>query len=151
MVRHGGYDDLEVGYTFGRQVTVTEMHALLANTLFFDSVPLHTDEEAGASSMYGRRIAPGPLVAGIASVTLGMHLDGAAVGYLEQTERFKAPIYPGDTVSVEWTVASKTAKPRFKGGIVTFDGICRNDRGQVVIELNGTAIVSNAPDELGDD
>jgi len=151
MGRRGGYDELTIGYSFGRQVTITNMHTLLANALFADAVPLHTDDEAGASSMYGRRIAPGPLVAGIAAVTLGMHLDGAAVGYLEQVERFKGPIHPGDTVSVEWTVASKTPKPRFKGGIVVFEGVCRNQHGQAVMELGGTAIISNAPDELGEE
>lgn len=150
MTRRGGYDELPVGYSFGRQVTITEMHALLANMLFADAVPLHTDDEAGKASMYGKRIAPGPLVAGIAAVTLGMHLDGAAVGYLEQVERFTGPVHPGDTVEVEWTVVSKTPKEQFKGGIVKFEGICRNQRGASVMELGGTAIVSNAPDEIGE-
>jgi acyl dehydratase len=149
MARVGGYDELTVGYTFGRRVTITETHTLLANALFLDAVPLHTDDVAGAESMYEGRIAPGPLVAGIAAVTLGMQLDGAAVGYLEQVERFKGPIHPGDTISVEWTVASKTPKPRFKGGVVEFEGACRNQNGKTVMALGGTAIISNAPDELG--
>jgi acyl dehydratase len=138
------YDRLEVGTGFGRRVTLTETHLVLANTLFTDSVPLHTDDLAGkAFEAYGGRIMPGPVVAGLAAVTLGMNLEGAAIAYLEQVERFKGPVFPGDTIAVSWRVAEKIDKPRFKGGIVVFEGDCRNQRDEVVLECEGKAIVTN--------
>jgi 3-hydroxybutyryl-CoA dehydratase len=140
----GMYDRLHVGYSFGRTLTLTETHLVLANTLFADSVPLHTDDLAGREhAAFGGRIMPGPVVAGIAAVTLGMSLEGAAIGYLEQVERFKAPVFPGDTVKVTWNVAEKVDKERFKGGIVTFVGDCRNQDDVVVLECEGKAIVTN--------
>jgi phosphate acetyltransferase len=141
----GVYDALAVGESFARTLTLTETHLLLGNILFADSVPLHTDELTGAQSAYGGRIMPGPIVAGVAAVTLGMALRGAAIGYLEQTEWFRAPVLPGDTVTVTWTVADKADKPRFQGGVVTFEGRCVKQDGSVVLDCRGVAIVTNVP------
>lgn len=141
----GVYDALVIGYEFSRRVTLTETHMLLGNTLFADSVPLHIDELAGQASAYGSRIMPGPVVAGLAAVTLGMSLKGAAIGYLEQREYFKAPVRPGDTVKVTWTVTERTDKERFNGGIVTFTGQCTNQDGVVVLDCLGVAIITNRP------
>jgi hypothetical protein len=78
------YDNLIVGDQFSRSITLTEAHLLLGNMLFADSVPLHVDQLTGEQSAYGSRIMPGPVVAGLAAVTLGMNLKGSAIGYLEQ-------------------------------------------------------------------
>ena len=139
----GVYDELVLGYQFSRRITLTETHLLLGNTLFADSVPLHTDEMTGRESAYGGRIMPGPVVAGLAAVTLGMNLKGAAIGYLEQREYFKAPLFPGDTVTVTWTVTEKADKERFNGGVVTFSGSCTNQHDAVVLECLGVAIITN--------
>jgi 3-hydroxybutyryl-CoA dehydratase len=141
----GVYDALVLGFQFSRRVTLTETHLLLGNTLFADSVPLHTDELIGRASEYGSRIMPGPVVAGLAAVTLGMNLQGAAIGYLEQREYFKAPVRPGDTVTVTWTVTDKADKERFAGGVVTFTGRCTNQEEVVVLECLGVAIITNRP------
>jgi 3-hydroxybutyryl-CoA dehydratase len=141
----GVYDQLEVGHRFSRRITLTESHLLLGNMLFADSVPLHTDEVTGAESAYGSRIMPGPVVSGIAAVTLGMNLQGAAIGYLEQREYFKAPVRPGDTVTFEWTVTKKDPKERFQGGVVTFEAVCTNQHEEVVLECVGVAIITNRP------
>jgi len=146
----GMYDRLEIGTSFGRTITLTETHLVLANTLFVDSVPLHTDDVAGrAIEAFGGRIMPGPVVAGLAAVTLGMTLEGSAIGYLEQVERFKKPAFPGDTITITWNVAEKVDKERFKGGIVSFAGDCRNDRDEVVLECEGKAIITNDDLSLG--
>ena len=141
----GVYDYLTLGFEFARRVTLTETHLVLGNTLFADSVPLHTDELTGQESDYGGRIMPGPVVAGLAAVTLGMTLKGAAIGYLEQREHFKAPVRPGDTVTVTWTVTKKDDKARFKGGVVTFSGVCTNQDDVVVLDCLGVAIITNEP------
>jgi acyl dehydratase len=146
-LQRGVYDKLTVGYQFGRRVTLTETHLLLTNAVMADSVPLHVDEITGRASMYGGRILPGPLVAGLAAVTLGMSLGGAAIGYLEQREVFKAPVKPGDTITVTWTVLEKVDKERFRGGIVTFGGVCSNQDGVVALECTGVAIITNEPEE----
>jgi acyl dehydratase len=99
----------------------------------------------GTESAYGGRIMPGPVVAGLAAVTLGMNLKGAAIGYLEQREYFKAPVFPGDTITFVWTVTKKDPKERFQGGVVTFDGNCTNQKGEVVLTCLGVAIITNQP------
>jgi 3-hydroxybutyryl-CoA dehydratase len=148
MAREGVFDALGPDTVLSRRLTVTETHLLLASALFADSVPLHVDQVTGSQSMYGSRIAPGPIVAGMAAVTLGMSLDGAAIAYMEQRERFRGAVLPGDTVTIEWRVARKEAKERFKGGLVFFEGSCTNQRNEVVMELEGTSIVSNRPDDV---
>jgi 3-hydroxybutyryl-CoA dehydratase len=137
------YDNLIVGDQFSRSITLTEAHLLLGNMLFADSVPLHVDQLTGEQSAYGSRIMPGPVVAGLAAVTLGMNLKGSAIGYLEQREYFKAPVRPGDTVTVTWTVSKKEPKERFQGGVVTFEGSCENQNKEVVLECLGVAIITN--------
>jgi 3-hydroxybutyryl-CoA dehydratase len=143
----GVYDALVIGDALSRRVTLTETHLLLGNILFADSVPLHTDDLTGLESSYGGRIMPGPVVSGLASVTLGMTLKGAAIGLLEQREYFKAAVRAGDTITVTWTVAKKDDKARFKGGIVTFEGRCINQHDEVVLECLGVAIITNSPPE----
>jgi 3-hydroxybutyryl-CoA dehydratase len=63
-----------------------------------DRNPIHFDEEAGAASPFGGRVAHGMLTAAFISAVIGNNLPGAGAIYLSQQLSFRAPVRPGDDV-----------------------------------------------------
>ena len=100
-----------------------------------DTNPVHLDDSYAAGTRFGRRIAHGMIAAGLISATLANDLPGPGTVYLSQTLQFKAPVYPGDTITATVEVKSVRAdKP-----IVTLGTVCTNQENKVVLE--GEAVV----------
>jgi acyl dehydratase len=137
------YDEVSVGDRFGASVTVTETHLVLAAGMFGDFNPLHVDEEFAKKSRFGTRILHGPFTSALVSAPVGMYFSGTAIAYLEHSCRFKAAVRPGDTLSTQWTVTEKLAKPKHKGGIFVLQGVCTNQSAEVVVEALGKILVSS--------
>lgn len=72
-----------------------------------------------------------------------MLLYGTAIAYMEHSIRFTAPVKPGDTLHVTWTVTAKDDKPKHDGGIVSFTGVCQNQDGTTVAEATAKLLVKN--------
>jgi len=100
-----------------------------------DTNPVHLDEVYAAGTRFGRRIAHGMIAAGLISATLANDLPGPGTVYLSQTLQFKAPVYPGDTITT--TVEVKNVRP--DKPIVTLSTTCTNQENKVVLE--GEAVV----------
>ena len=77
------------------------------------------------------------------SASIGMYFYGTAVAYLEHNCRFIAPVFAGDTLSVEWTITETLDKPRSNGGIAILSGYCSNQRGEQIAEASGKILLSN--------
>jgi 3-hydroxybutyryl-CoA dehydratase len=137
------YDEVAVGDRFGASVTVTETHLVLAAGMFGDFNPLHVDEAFAKKSRFGTRILHGPFTAALVSAPVGMHFSGTAIAYLEHGCRFKAAVRPGDTLATEWTVTQKLPKPKHQGGLFVLEGVCTNQRGEVVAEALGKILVAS--------
>lgn len=135
------FEETRVGEKFLHAITVTETHLVLASAIFADFNPLHVDERFAKRSMFGGRIAPGPLTAGIMAGVLGNYFGGTAMALLEHKTVFKAPVKPGDTLYTEWEVQGKAWKERLQGGIVRLKGVCTNQEGQVVAEAESQLLV----------
>jgi 3-hydroxybutyryl-CoA dehydratase len=103
-----------------------------------DANPVHLDDAYAATTRFGRRIAHGMLAAGLISATLANDLPGPGTIYLSQTLQFKAPVYPGDTITT--TVEVKSARP--DKPIVTLGTICTNQENVVVLEGEAVVLVS---------
>lgn len=100
-----------------------------------DYNPVHLDDAYAAATRFKRRIAHGMIAAGLISAALANDLPGSGTVYLSQTLNFKAPVYPGDTITVTIEVKSLHAsKP-----IATLSTTCANQDGVVVLE--GEAVV----------
>jgi 3-hydroxybutyryl-CoA dehydratase len=138
------FEQVEVGETFSGSMTVTEAHIVLAAGIFGDLAPLHVDEEFAKTTAFGTRIAHGTLTTGMMAGVLSGHFHGTAIGYLEQNVRFRAPVFPGDTVVSEWEVLEKAAKPKLGGGIVSFAITCRNQEGTELLSGTAKAIIRGA-------
>jgi len=103
-----------------------------------DTNPIHLDDAYAAGTRFGRRIAHGMIAAGLISATLANDLPGPGTVYLSQTLQFKAPVYPGDTITATVEVKStRTDKP-----IVTLGTTCTNQENKVILEGEAVVLVS---------
>ena len=118
-----------------RTTTITDEMIRLFADLTGDTNPVHLDEAYAAGTSFGRRIAHGMIAAGLISATLANDLPGPGTVYLSQTLQFKAPVYPGDTITT--TVEVKTARP--DKPILTLATTCKNQSDVLVLE--GEAVV----------
>jgi 3-hydroxybutyryl-CoA dehydratase len=123
MARGTYFSDFNVGDAFksvGR--TVTESDVCTFAGLSGDFNPLHTDATFAAKTPFGQRIAHGMLIASISTglgQTLGI-FEGTTLALMEQSFKYKAPVFFGDTVHMKLIV--EAVKPSSKGGkgVVSF-------------------------------
>jgi 3-hydroxybutyryl-CoA dehydratase len=135
------FDELAVGDTFARAVTITDTHLVMSAGLLGDFNPLHVDEEFARKSRFGGRILHGMMTSAIMGGPVGMHFHGTAVAYLEHNARFLAPVRPGDTLAIEWTIDALIPKPRHGAGIVEMTGSATNQDGVVTTQVTGKIMV----------
>jgi 3-hydroxybutyryl-CoA dehydratase len=126
---------LTVGDNASRSLTITDDTIRAFAEVTGDTNPVHLDDDYAAGTRFGRRIAHGMIAAGLVSATLANDLPGPDTVYLNQTLKFKLPVYPGDTVTA--TVEVLTVRP--DKPIVTLSTVCTNQDDEVV--LQGEAVV----------
>jgi len=89
---------------FSKQITPENIATFAEIT--GDTQPLHTDPTFGSKTRFKKPIAHGMIGAGIISAAIGVHLaPGKVVVYLGQNMQFRAPVYPGDTITAIVEVA----------------------------------------------
>jgi acyl dehydratase len=120
----GYFEDFEEGMAFrtaGR--TITEADVVNFAGLSGDFNPIHVNDSYASETMFGQRIAHGLLVLGIASgLTTGLGFMGDKVeAFMGLEWKFREPVFLGDTIHVELSVARTRASRRLGGGIVFFD------------------------------
>ena len=131
------YEDLEINRVFeSPKRTITDADVTLFAGFSGDFNPIHTDEEFAKKTQFGTRILHGP--AGFAIATglesrLGIK-EGTAIAFLGMTWDLRAPIFPGDTIHVIETIASKRETSKPDRGIVNFDVKLVNQKGEVCQE-----------------
>jgi len=127
--------NLETGDKASRSLTIRDDTIRAFAEVTGDTNPVHLDDDYAAGTRFGRRIAHGMIAAGLISATLANDLPGPGTVYLNQTLKFKLPVYPGDTVTATVEVLSvRPDKP-----IVTLATVCTNQNDEVV--LAGEAVV----------
>jgi acyl dehydratase len=126
---------LKTGDRASRSLTISDETIRAFAEVTGDTNPVHLDDDYAAGTRFGRRIAHGMIAAGLISATLANDLPGPGTVYLNQTLKFKLPVYPGDTVTATVEVLSvRPDKP-----IVTLATVCTNQNDEVV--LAGEAVV----------
>jgi 3-hydroxybutyryl-CoA dehydratase len=126
---------LQPGDRASRITTITDEMIRAFADLTQDTNPVHLDDAYAAGTRFGRRIAHGMIAAGLISAALANDLPGPGTVYLSQTLQFKAPVYPGDTITT--TVEVKSVRP--DKPIVSLATVCKNQNEVVVLE--GEAVV----------
>ena len=84
----------------------------------------------------------GCLADSLVSTVLGMKYPGKGTIFLEKSVSYLKPVYPGDTVTVELTVAEKRERGR-----VLFDVSYYNQDGTEVIKGTALVLAPRKPEE----
>jgi acyl dehydratase len=117
------FDAFAVGDRFVSPArTVTEADIVAFAGLSGDYNPLHTDEEYARRTPFRGRVAHGLLIQAIASGLANQTsiFDGTIAAIEEMLIRYRAPVYPGDTLHVELEVVEKEPEPSPRRGWVRF-------------------------------
>ena len=101
-----------------------------------DHNPLHLDEEFAAASPYGRTIAHGMLVLAFASEMMTKSFGRAWLCGGKLKARFRAPVYPGDTVTTGGTLESAS------DATATYAVVVRNQDGVEVLTADAVVPLS---------
>ena len=131
------FEDFAIGQTYKtRGRTITEADIVNFAGVSGDFNSLHLDAQYAAEhTVFGRRIAHGLLgltvVSGL-SQQAG-HLRDGIIAFLGLNWRFKSPVFIGDTIHEEQTIADKRETSKGQG-IVTIHCLVRNQNGEVVQE-----------------
>ncbi|QED49509.1 MaoC family dehydratase [Cytobacillus dafuensis] len=122
--------------------TITETDFVLFAGLSGDFNPIHIDHEYAKKTRFNQRIAHGLLTSSLLSQLLGVHLPGKGSVYMEQTIRFTAPVFIGDTITASATVQEYLEEKR----ILKLLTECHNQKDELV--LTGAATMK-VPKEGG--
>lgn len=130
------FEDLYEGQTFvsaGRTVTESDVVGFAGFSGDFN--PIHMDIVAASAGAYGQRVAHGLLGISVATGlidALGVFRQSmiAMLGIEKWT--FEAPMFIGDTIHVEISIAAKRLTSKSDRGVVHRDIKIVNQRGDVV-------------------
>ena len=131
------FADLQVGQSAERTKLMTESLVNAYAELTGDFSPVHIDEAAAAKTRFGTRIAHGMLSVSFLSAVIGMDLPGPGTIWVAQALKFKQAVKLGDTIT--WRVEVLELFPEKKRA--TLSTVCRNQRGETVIEGEGTILL----------
>ena len=143
------WEEWEIGAEFESPArTVTEADIVQFAGLSGDYNPLHINEEYCKTTIFGGRIAHGPLVYAIAAGLLfQLHLyDDTLIAFLGFEDlRFTKPVKPGDTIHARVKVLEKTETSRADRGVMKRQLQVINQRGEVVQEGRQAFLLKRKP------
>jgi 3-hydroxybutyryl-CoA dehydratase len=85
--------------------TVTETDVAFFAAISGDFNPVHVDAEFAKTSLFGARVAHGPLTLALAAGVLGMHLPGVGTIAVTNHIDYRHPVFIGDTITTRGEVA----------------------------------------------
>lgn len=102
-----------------------------------DHNPLHLDDAFAANTPYGRTIAHGMLVLAFVSESMAKNFGRAWMCEGKMKAKFRAPVYPGDTVTTSGTLKS-TGDAR-----ATYEIVVRKQDGSDVVTAEATVPIAS--------
>ena len=127
--------DTDVIYKHSPGRTISEADNTLFSTMTMNPQALHLDAAFSVGTEFGERLVNSLLTMSVLVGQSVAHLtQGTIVANLGfRDARFPAPVRHGDTIYGETTVLEKRLSASRPGqGVVTFQHIARNQRGEVV-------------------
>jgi len=91
-------EEISIGMEVSYSQTITDSDIKSFAGISGDRNPVHLDEVYAENSRYKKRIAHGLMTASFFSALFGTKLPGEGCVYVEQSLKFKRPVYIGDTV-----------------------------------------------------
>lgn len=129
--------------------TVTETDNLLFSALTLNPQPLHLDAEFAKASTHGQILVNSIFTLGLlVGVSVGDTTLGTTLGNLGFDKTlFPNPVFIGDTLTARTRVVSKReSKSKPDRGIVIFEHIAVNQRGDVVCSCIRSAMMMKSPE-----
>ncbi len=144
------FEELVVGRTFEHEPgrTVTETDNLLFTALTLNPQPLHLDAEFARSTQHGQILVNSLFtLALVVGLSVGDTTLGTTIGNLGfDKTTFPNPVFLGDTIRVTTTVVDRReSRSRPDRGIVTFEHVGTNQRGEVVCSCLRGAMMMRQP------
>jgi 3-oxoacyl-[acyl-carrier protein] reductase len=102
-----------------------------------DYNPLHLENEFARRTHLGRPVVHGMLVASYVSTLVGMQLPGAGALWMQQSFRWRQPVYVGDSLEIALEVTQKSPGSR----LLSIRILAMNQTGAVVMDGEGTVSV----------
>ena len=137
------FEDFVLGETFDiPSKTLTESHFLMFAAVTGDNHPIHYDRDYCHVRGFPERLAHGYLVTVqtvLGASTLSPFLEESIVAFLEQSSRFLKPVFVGDTLRPQLTVAELT--PRRTTGLVKLRATIQNQNDDLVLDGHHAYIV----------
>jgi acyl dehydratase len=141
------FEDFTVGDRFeSPSKTLNDAHFLFFSGLTGDAHPLHYDVEYARRTRFGRPLAHGLMLTGLTAVgasTLSPLIEDSIIAFLEQTTRFRAPVFVGDTLKPRHEVVGLERKR--SGGLLTLRVTLTNQRGDTVLEGEHRYLIAYRP------
>jgi acyl dehydratase len=139
---------LKIKHSLGR--TITETDNVLFNSITLNTQPLHINTDFAEKSIFGKPIVNGILTLGlVVGISVPELTEGTLIGNLEyQRVSHPRPVFCGDTIYVETEIIeARPSQSKPDRGIVRFKHWGRNQHGEVVVELERTALIYKRPAE----
>ena len=141
------FEDFAVGDRFASpSKTLTDAHFLFFAGMTGDAHPIHYDDEYAKGTRFGRRLAHGLMLSAMTAVgasTLSPIIEHSIVAFLEQTTRFLAPAFVGDTIKPRHEVVELERKRTV--GLLTLRVTLTNQRGETVLEGQHKYLIAYRP------
>jgi len=128
------FASLVVGDRVRVSKTVTEADGALYIAATGDFGPIHIDEGYAGRTRFGRRLAPGIMVAGLCTSALTSELAGILGVSIEDSFWFTGPVFYGDTISIEIWIAEVHPETR----TLVWEASARNEDGHEVLKARAT-------------
>jgi 3-hydroxybutyryl-CoA dehydratase len=127
------FEDFRIGDATSFSKTITDADILLFAGVSGDNYPLHMDAEYAKTTRFGQRAAHGMLTASLLSTVVGLLLQRPGGIYVEQSLRFKRPVFIGDTLTATAEVTELIPERRR----IRIETRVENQRGEAVLDGAG--------------
>lgn len=128
------FDSLHVGDEVSVRKTITEADGALYIAATGDFGPVHVDDSYAETTRFGKRLAPGIMVAGICTSVLTAELAGTLGVSIEDRFWFTGPVFYGDTIEFKVWIAQMDAETRS----VTWQASAINEAQKEVLKAEAT-------------
>ncbi len=129
---------IKLGDSYELSKSFTQEDVQKFSQISLDMNPIHLDPTFAATTQFKKPIVHGMLSASLISACLAKNIPGAI--YLNQTFKFKRPVYIGETV----TAVLKLVDIHERKPILSFLTQCKNQQGEVVVDGEGQVLVEQA-------
>ena len=138
------FDEIQIGDTASFTREVSDHDVALFAKVSGDYNPIHLDAEYASKTLFNKRIAHGMLTGALISAAIASTLPGPGSIYLGQNIRFKAPVFLGDTVTVQLKITDKNAVKPW----VTISTTVVNQENKLLAEGEATVVAPTTKESV---